>query len=82
MGKLAFVDRALDELKSKGLYNTIRTIEGPMGAWVQIDGKKRLNLCANNYLALRTMSDCVRQRRRRSSSSAWGREPSDRLRAP
>jgi len=50
MGKLAFVDRALDELKSKGLYNTIRTIEGPMGAWVQIDGKKRLNLCANNYL--------------------------------
>ena len=50
MGKLAFIDRALEDLKAKGLYNTIRTIDGPMGAWVEIDGEQRLNLCANNYL--------------------------------
>ncbi len=50
MASLAFIQQALSELRDKGLYNTIRTIEGPMGAWVTIDGKSRLNLCANNYL--------------------------------
>ena len=29
MGKLAFVEQALTDLHEKGLYNTIRTIEGP-----------------------------------------------------
>ncbi|MCR4319619.1 MAG: glycine C-acetyltransferase, partial [Candidatus Brocadiaceae bacterium] len=28
----------------------IRTIEGPQGAWITVDGKKVLNLCSNNYL--------------------------------
>ena len=50
MGKQAFIDRALEDLKEKGLYNTIRTIDGPMGSWVEIEGEQRLNLCANNYL--------------------------------
>lgn len=39
-------------LKEAGLFNTIRTIESPMGAWVTIDGRPRLNFCANNYLGL------------------------------
>jgi glycine C-acetyltransferase len=50
MGKLTFVDKALADLREKGLYNTIRTIEGSVGAWVQIDGRRVLNLCSNNYL--------------------------------
>jgi len=50
MGKLTFIEKALADLHENGLYNTIRTIEGPMGAWVTIDGKSRLNLCSNNYL--------------------------------
>jgi glycine C-acetyltransferase len=50
MGKWTFVENALAELQQSGLYNTIRTLEGPMGAWVQIEGRRRLNLCANNYL--------------------------------
>jgi glycine C-acetyltransferase len=50
MAKQSFIKEALAELRGKGLYNTIRTIEGPMGAWVTIDGRRRLNLCANNYL--------------------------------
>ena len=28
----------------------IRTIEGPQGAWIIVDGKKVFNLCSNNYL--------------------------------
>lgn len=42
----------MDELKATGLYNSIRTIESAQGAWIQVDGKKVLNLCSNNYLGL------------------------------
>ena len=40
MSKLGFVDAALAELREKGLYNTIRTIESPMGAWVTIEDEE------------------------------------------
>jgi glycine C-acetyltransferase len=50
MGKQAFIDRALADLREKGLYNTIRTIESPSEAWVTIDGRRKLNMCSNNYL--------------------------------
>lgn len=42
----------LQALRDTGLYNTIRTIESPMGAHVVIDGRDLINLCANNYLGL------------------------------
>ncbi len=50
MGKQAFIDEALSGLRDKGLYNTIRTIEGANESWVTIEGKRVLNLCSNNYL--------------------------------
>ena len=50
--KLSWIQVELDNLKASGLYNTIRTIESPMDAWVKIDGRPRLNFCANNYLGL------------------------------
>ncbi len=50
MGKLAFIDRALEDLRAKGLYNTIRVIESASDAWVTIDGRRMLNICSNNYL--------------------------------
>ncbi len=50
MGKWTFVDEALLELKDKGLYNTIRTVDGSVGAWVTIEGRRMLNMCSNNYL--------------------------------
>ncbi|NCF68705.1 MAG: glycine C-acetyltransferase [Chloroflexi bacterium] len=50
--KLSWIQDELDNLKSAGLYNTIRTIESPMDAWVKIDGRSLLNFCANNYLGL------------------------------
>jgi len=50
MGKYAFIDNALKELRDLGLYNTIRTIESSVGAWVTIDGRRVLNMCSNNYL--------------------------------
>jgi glycine C-acetyltransferase len=47
-----FITEELDRLKREGLYGTIRTLDGPQGAWIGIDGKKYLNLCSNNYLGL------------------------------
>lgn len=50
--KLAWLDEALQDLRAKKLYNTIRTIDSPQGAWLVVDGARRLNFCSNNYLGL------------------------------
>lgn len=50
MADLSFLDQELNQLKEQGLFNTIRTIESAQGAWILVDGKKVLNMCANNYL--------------------------------
>jgi glycine C-acetyltransferase len=49
---LDWIKTELDSLKEAGLYNQIRTLESPQGAWLVVDGKKVLNFCANNYLGL------------------------------
>jgi len=49
---LDWIADELAELKKAGLYNQIRTLESPQGAWLIVDGKKVLNFCANNYLGL------------------------------
>lgn len=50
--KLTWIDEELDNLHKTGLYNTIRTLSSPQGAWLVVDGKKVLNFCSNNYLGL------------------------------
>jgi len=50
MNTLDFITEELEKLKESGLFINIRTIEGPQGAWITVDGKKVLNLCSNNYL--------------------------------
>jgi glycine C-acetyltransferase len=42
----------IDNLKTSGLYRTLRTIEGAQGPRVKIDGKEVILLCSNNYLGL------------------------------
>ncbi len=49
---LAWIDEALQDLKDRGLYITIRTVESPQGPWLVVDGKRVLNFCSNNYLGL------------------------------
>jgi glycine C-acetyltransferase len=49
---LDWIADELNELKESGLYNHIRTLESPQGAWLVVDGKKVLNFCSNNYLGL------------------------------
>ncbi|MBT3391673.1 MAG: glycine C-acetyltransferase [Chloroflexi bacterium] len=50
--KLTWIDEELQNLHNAGLYNNIRTLSSPQGAWLVVDGKKALNFCSNNYLGL------------------------------
>jgi glycine C-acetyltransferase len=50
--KLDWLTAELANLKQQGLYNTIRTIGSPQGAWLVVDGQRVLNFCSNNYLGL------------------------------
>ncbi len=52
MSKTDWIAQELDGLKQAGLYNRIRTIGSPQGAWLVVDGKQVLNFCSNNYLGL------------------------------
>jgi glycine C-acetyltransferase len=52
MDKIGFLGEQVQELRDGGLYNTIRHIDGPQGAWLTVDGQKVLNFCSNNYLGL------------------------------
>lgn len=49
---LNWIDEELQNLHDAGLYNSIRTLGSPQGAWLKVDGKKALNFCSNNYLGL------------------------------
>jgi glycine C-acetyltransferase len=50
--KLQWIQDELQNLKEAGLYNRIRTLSSPQGAWLVVDGKRVLNFCSNNYLGL------------------------------
>jgi glycine C-acetyltransferase len=50
--KLDWIQQEISGLKEAGLYNRIRTLGSPQGAWLVVDGKRVLNFCSNNYLGL------------------------------
>ncbi len=49
-----FLSSNIEDLKVKGLYNVIDTLQGANGPVIQIDGKSLINLSSNNYLGLAT----------------------------
>ena len=42
----------LDEIRTAGLWKEERVLQSPQGAWITVNGKQVLCLCANNYLGL------------------------------
>ncbi|KLO22691.1 2-amino-3-ketobutyrate CoA ligase [Marinitoga sp. 1197] len=44
------LNNEMKDLKENGLFVTIRTLNSAQGSWFEVDGKKVLNLCSNNYL--------------------------------
>ncbi len=50
--RLDWIGQEIEGLKAAGLYNNIRTLASPQGAWLVVDGRRVLNFCSNNYLGL------------------------------
>jgi glycine C-acetyltransferase len=50
--KLQWIEEELKKLHETGLYNNIRTLSSPQGSWLEVDGRRVLNFCSNNYLGL------------------------------
>ncbi len=50
--KLSWIEDEIQNLIDNGLYNRIRTLSSPQGAWLVVDGVRVLNFCSNNYLGL------------------------------
>ncbi len=51
---MAFVDQELEALREKGLFRTLRELQGPQLARSVFDGHEVINLSSNNYLGLTT----------------------------
>ena len=41
--KTQWIHDEIDGLRQAGLFNTIRTLSSPQGAWLTVDGKRVLN---------------------------------------
>ena len=50
--KTAWIEAEIASLKEQGLFNTIRTLSSPQGAWLVVDGRRVLTFSSNNYLGL------------------------------
>ena len=64
MSKTDWIQQEIESLQAQGLYNRIRTIGSPQGAWLVVDGKRVLNFCSNNYLGLANHPDIVNAARK------------------
>jgi glycine C-acetyltransferase len=71
--KLQWIQDELQNLKEAGLYNRIRTLGSPQGAWLIVDGQRVLNFCSNNYLGLANHPRIVEAARK--SVEAYGVGP-------
>src|SRR5512147_39406 len=60
----------LRKLEAEGLKKRERVITTPQGAWIEADGRRVVNLCANNYLGLAGRPDLVEAAR--EALRRWG----------
>lgn len=54
-----FLETGLEDLKAKGLFSTIDTIEGGNGPVITVNDKKMINLASNNYLGFATRPELI-----------------------
>src|SRR2546423_198785 len=55
------LSQTLEEIKLQGLFKTERVITSPQDAHIEVaDGKRVLNMCANNYLGLADHPDLIK----------------------
>lgn len=51
---------SLDEIARQGLYRSRRAIASPQGIYLNIDGRRIVNFCSNDYLGLANHPDIVK----------------------
>jgi len=62
----------LEEIKAAGLFKTERIITSPQGAEIEVNGRKVLNFCANNYLGLSSHPKVVEAAHKAVDSRGYG----------
>ncbi|MEJ7736076.1 MAG: glycine C-acetyltransferase [Chitinophagaceae bacterium] len=62
----------LQEIKAAGLYKFERVITSEQGAEIEVNGKKVLNFCANNYLGLSAHPGVIEAAHRAIDSHGYG----------
>jgi len=60
----------LDALKAADLYRSRRVVEAVQGCYVQVDGRKLLNFCSNDYLGLARHPEVIK--RFKSAADQYG----------
>ncbi len=71
----SFVSRIaseLAEIETAGLYKKERIIASPQGAEIEVNGKKVLNFCANNYLGLSSHPAVIEAAHKAIDSHGYG----------
>ncbi len=53
------IAKDLQAMREDGLFKVEKTIEGHPGTEIKVDGKKLINLCANNYLGISQQKSVV-----------------------
>lgn len=72
-GKLQdHLKQELENIKGEGLYKTERIIEGEQGAEIDVNGKKVLNFCSNNYLGLSSHPEVIKAAKETLDTHGYG----------
>jgi len=67
------LSETLEEIKSQGLYKTERVITSPQDAHIAVaDGKRVLNMCANNYLGLADHPELIQAAKKALDDHGFG----------
>ncbi|BAP86461.1 2-amino-3-ketobutyrate--CoA ligase [Paucilactobacillus hokkaidonensis JCM 18461] len=66
----SFLSSGLNNLESKGLLNTIDTLQGPNGPLITVNGNQLINLASNNYLGFADKKELIDANI--SATKKWG----------
>src|SRR5687768_16338175 len=68
----ARIRKEIEETQQAGLYKKERIISSAQGAAIEVNGKKVLNFCANNYLGLSSHPKTIAAAHRYIDSHGYG----------
>ena len=66
------ISQELDAIESAGLYKKERIITSEQGAEIEVNGKKVLNFCANNYLGLSANAQIMEAAKKYTDERGYG----------